>query len=91
MLARDDNPELFWVGMLSEALWTVVQRERLSSYLEYDEHQVARKGKNDEYGWSYARKKLAIVGHRIHHYAIFSDSLCTNKLNSDANPLNGGK
>jgi hypothetical protein len=31
MLAMDDNPELFWVGMLPEALWTVVQRERLSS------------------------------------------------------------
>jgi hypothetical protein len=28
---RCDNPELFWAGMLPEALWTVVQRERLSS------------------------------------------------------------
>jgi len=35
MLARDDNPELFWVGMLSEALWTVVQRERLSSKVNF--------------------------------------------------------
>jgi hypothetical protein len=31
MLARDENPELFWVRMLLELLWTVVQRERLGS------------------------------------------------------------